>query len=263
MKCNLIEYNSCLHEKGHYVLPQSHSGIEIVYYLEGSGLTTINGDSYSFAPGDVAVIPPDTKHDELFQEDGCVLFCIVECENYDSSLITERVISAKTHSTKMIYETMNRIILENLLDDKKYIELIETMLYELLLQIYRLCEESDSENEIADRVKKYLKMMYSHPINFLLLSERMGYSYDRLRHIFNENVGISMKQYLTNVRISHAQRLLLESDYSIEQIAKMCGYGNVSNFIVAFKKKIQITPMQYKKKVSSNYEKTTLFDMKA
>ena len=72
-----------------------------------------------------------------------------------------------------------------------------------------------------------------------------------------------MKQYLTNVRISHAQRLLLESDYSIEQIAKMCGYGNASNFIVAFKKKIQITPMQYKKKVSSNYEKTTLFDMKA
>ena len=72
MKCNLIEYNSCLHEKGHYVLPQSHSGIEIVYYLEGSGLTTINGDSYSFAPGDVAVIPPDTKHDELFQEDAAL-----------------------------------------------------------------------------------------------------------------------------------------------------------------------------------------------
>ena len=38
--------------------------------------------------------------------------------------------------------------------------------------------------------------------------------------------------------------------------------GRVTN-IDYIKKKIQITPMQYKKKVSSNYEKTTLFDMKA
>lgn len=259
MKYNLIEYSSFLHEKGHYVLPQEHSGIEIVYYVDGSGLTTINGDSYSFRPGDVAIIPPDTTHDELFQEDGCVLFCIIDYENLNMDLIKERVISGKTHTTKMIYETMNRIILESLLEDQKYCELIDTMLYELLLQIYRLCEEAENENATVEQVKKYLKLMYSHPINFLSLSEKLGYSYDRLRHIFNENTGISMKQYLTNVRIGHAQRLLTEKNYTVEQISKMCGYGNVSNFIVAFRKKIQVTPIQYRKAIASNNEKTLNF----
>ena len=44
---------------GHYVLPQTHEGIEIVYYIKGRGITTIDGRAFAFDSGYVAVIPPN------------------------------------------------------------------------------------------------------------------------------------------------------------------------------------------------------------
>lgn len=260
MKCSLIEFDKCLHKKGHYVLPQQHQGLEVVCYIRGSGVTTIGGEKYDFKANDIAIIPPNTEHDEMFFEDGLVLFCIVDYEDIDTNRLTKRLIAEEKHTTRSVYETMNRIIIEYLAKESKYQEFIDLLLQELLVQVYRLCEQEKSENDMVLQAKQYMKMMYVHPIDFNILAETLGYSYDRLRHIFKKNTGISMKRYLTNVRISRAQRLLINSDYSIERIALMCGYSSTSNFIVSFKSNVQVTPSQYRENVLSpeNKENRTI-----
>lgn len=261
MKCNLIEIDRCLHKKGHYVLPQTHEGLEIICYLRGKGSTTIGGEKYEFNADDIAIIPSDTEHDEIFFEDGCLIYCIFDCDNIDLSRLSKRLIAEKHKDTKNVYEILNRIIVESLAEDNIFEELIDLLLQELVLQIYRLCDFEKSEEEIVKQAKQYMRMMYVHPINFDILSEHLGYSYDRLRHIFKKNEGISMKRYLTNVRIGKAQNLLINTEYSIGRIALMCGYGGVSNFIVSFKNVMNVTPTQYRKHISNATDKTFQFNV--
>lgn len=54
--------------------------------------------------------------------------------------------------------------------------------------------------------------------------------------------------FLTEVRISHACRMIVEDKYAINVICFDCGFNNVSNFYRHFKKIIGLTPFEYKKK---------------
>ena len=52
--------------------------------------------------------------------------------------------------------------------------------------------------------------------------------------------------YLENVRIEHAKRLLLETQYTIQQISDMVGIPDPNYFVKVFKKHCQTTPMKYR-----------------
>ena len=92
---------------GHYVLPQTHEGIEIVYYIKGRGITTIDGRAFAFDSGYVAVIPPNVIHDEICEEDGASIFCQVSTDNTDLSKLQGTVISAKVRSNKTFFDILN------------------------------------------------------------------------------------------------------------------------------------------------------------
>lgn len=57
-------------------------------------------------------------------------------------------------------------------------------------------------------------------------------------------------EYLNEVRIAHACKLLLETDLSISEIAFESGYKTVSNFNKIFKKMTDASPLTYRKKIS-------------
>ena len=56
-------------------------------------------------------------------------------------------------------------------------------------------------------------------------------------------------QYLNEIRIGYAKKLLVEDKYNISQVAYECGFNNLSNFNKQFKKTTEMTPKNYKNKV--------------
>lgn len=50
--------------RNHFVAPHKHDNTEYVFYMNGCGRTTIGNTEYSFSKGSVAVINPNTVHDE-------------------------------------------------------------------------------------------------------------------------------------------------------------------------------------------------------
>ncbi len=243
---------------GHYVLPQTHEGIEIVYYIKGRGITTIDGRAFAFDSGYVAVIPPNVIHDEICEEDGASIFCQVSTDNTDLSKLQGTVISAKVRSNKTFFDILNRLYIENLSGESLRAEYIDLLIRELVFLSYEICKNDNTDSEVIRKSKKYIEGRCGCQLDFNLLSEQLGYSYDRLRHIFYGEVGISPKQYLINCRISRACKLLLETNLSIERIAFLCGYGNSSSFIISFKKKMKATPYQYRNSVLENDDKLTI-----
>lgn len=78
------------------------------------------------------------------------------------------------------------------------------------------------------------------------LADRLEVSKHHLIRVFSANTGISPGQYLIDVRIAHARRLLQSRrDTPLEIIAGACGYSCANYFCKAFKKQTGLTPSEY------------------
>ncbi|WP_105614440.1 AraC family transcriptional regulator [Vallitalea okinawensis] len=72
-------------------------------------------------------------------------------------------------------------------------------------------------------------------------------SSSRFSHLFKERVGISLKRYITLLRVEQAKELLKTTDFTILRIANECGLNNESLLYRTFKKHVGMTPKEYRK----------------
>jgi len=67
-----------------------------------------------------------------------------------------------------------------------------------------------------------------------------------LGKLFKESSGVTITEYINDVRLRHAEELLLKTDYPIAKIMEKCGYANQSYFFRLFKGKFGCTPKEYR-----------------
>lgn len=94
----------------------------------------------------------------------------------------------------------------------------------------------------------YLDAHFDQSLTLDILAGRAKLSVSRLAHRFKEATGATLIEYLTWVRIGHAQRLLVETDKSCQKIADEVGYNNQSYFSRAFRRVVGITPRQFRRR---------------
>ncbi len=93
--------------------------------------------------------------------------------------------------------------------------------------------------------------------NFTCVSEkdvadRFGISYSYFSRSFKQTMNMSFKEYINYLKINEAQKLLLTSPDSIQEISEKLGFSSSSHFINVFKKQKNCSPKQYKKNVAKN-----------
>ena len=81
------------------------------------------------------------------------------------------------------------------------------------------------------------------------IADAVKLSPGRLAHLFKGEVGVSLQQYLTHVRLAKAQQQLETTFLSIKEIAAAAGFPSVTRFGASFKQALGITPSQYRKKL--------------
>lgn len=69
--------------------------------------------------------------------------------------------------------------------------------------------------------------------------------------LFKDITQLRPMQYINRIRIRHAKEMLIGSQHSIEEIARLCGFDNASYFYTVFKKEVHITPGQFRKQMST------------
>lgn len=98
----------------------------------------------------------------------------------------------------------------------------------------------------GERMIQYLNDHYRKDIVFEEMAKEIGISYSYMRKIAFEMTGMSLIDYLNQLRIEHAKKLLLESGLGISQIALEVGYMNVQSFNRFFRKFEGMPPSSYK-----------------
>ena len=98
------------------------------------------------------------------------------------------------------------------------------------------------------RAIHYFETHLAEQISLQKMAEISGYSQYHFARTVKLITSHPPVQYLTRLRINQAKRLLVETNFTTEEILTACGFNNYSYFFRVFKEACSMTPHQYRKK---------------
>ena len=99
----------------------------------------------------------------------------------------------------------------------------------------------------ADQLACYIARNYHQPLTSTSVAEANGVHPNYAMNLFRQTFGTTMNHFITEHRISHAQRLLVTSDEAILNVASAAGFQSLSRFNEAFKAACGCSPRDYRK----------------
>lgn len=106
---------------------------------------------------------------------------------------------------------------------------------------------TNTGNTVIDSVLKYIEQNHMHDITLDSISNTLFINKFYLCHIFKNIIGIPVKQYLIEYRLSVAKKLLTETNDQISDISNAAGFNNTAYFSKIFKKHENCSPIQYRR----------------
>ena len=92
----------------------------------------------------------------------------------------------------------------------------------------------------------FIGRRYADPLTVAEIAAAAGWNPNYAMTAFREAAALSLWEYVTRLRVSHAQRLLLTTDWTVERIAQECGFGSSGRFHAAFRRIVGRTPRGYR-----------------
>jgi AraC-like DNA-binding protein len=102
----------------------------------------------------------------------------------------------------------------------------------------------------------YINENYSKDISLNEITKQAYLSKFHFSRIFKKHTSYSPYQYLIIVRLNHSRQLLLNNNYSIKEVADMCGFKRLDYFSAMFKRKFKYSPSTYRENIQKIIEES-------
>ncbi|MCA0757736.1 response regulator [Paenibacillus sp. N4] len=112
----------------------------------------------------------------------------------------------------------------------------------------------DADYSVIRSSRQFIAENYMYDLNLTMLAEKYNYNPSYFSELFKAKVGKTFIQYLTEVRMEHATRLLKGTSLSLWDISELTGFSNASYFSSKFKRMYGITPSDYRQQPSGKNE---------
>ena len=114
--------------------------------------------------------------------------------------------------------------------------------------------EVSSDSRRVQKVKNFIEQHYKDEIRLNQVSDIAGMSPSAFSRFFKLHTGRNLSEYIIDLRLGYASRMLVDSTHSIAEIGFSCGFNNLSNFNRIFKKRKGCSPSEFRE----NYHKTRI-----
>lgn len=120
-----------------------------------------------------------------------------------------------------------------------------TRFYDVLMSVD--AQKQSNIDAISTFARQYVEKHYTDPnFNISYLAEEMNVSISYLSTVFKQTMGTNLSTYIISLRIQRAKELLQDMKYSITDVATLSGYDDPRYFAKFFKKKLNMTPTEYR-----------------
>lgn len=261
--------------EGNLIFPHIHESIEFLYILDGEFRVYADKSKYELKPGDLIMFCSNTIHRTYSMSSGTTHYFVIKIK--PSVLISlAGGNSGYAYIFRFILNNGNKIHwtreeLENTPIPSYACALMKehdspsigtevirkTMAASILISILRDDESQgrsqgtgDAGITAAHQIYKaidYMNKNYSNEITVRECSRVVNMSYSYFSRMFQKITGKQFRRYLNEIRINHAEKLIMSTDRSITEIAMECGFNDVSYFISLYKSLRGVTPNTFRK----------------
>ncbi|UXH79862.1 response regulator transcription factor [Roseateles amylovorans] len=102
------------------------------------------------------------------------------------------------------------------------------------------------EQRLAAAAQRYIQDHLAETLTVSLVARQVGLSERRLLALFREQLGHTVSGFISEERVRTGQRLLAETDMSVQDVAAHVGFSNPGNFATAFRERHGISPQAYR-----------------
>ncbi|MDD4112215.1 MAG: AraC family transcriptional regulator [Herbinix sp.] len=249
--------------------PHWHTAVEIIMPVKNFYTIIIGKTSYLLQEGDILVIPPGELHELIAPKDGLRRILL-----FDYSLISSlkgitnlfTVLNQPRLITLRNAPETNRELIK-LYDEIAYEytsnnTLKEAAIYSLIIKMFVIMGRKymNTEHIFPDvklnKQKEYIEKFnlifdyindnYMEEISLDTIADVAGFSKFHFSRLFKQFTDMSFYDYLNQRRVKEAEKLLLNPNLSITEVAMRSGFSSISTFNRVFKNFKECTPTEFK-----------------
>ena len=241
----------------------THEFCELVLVWRGNGLHVLNDRPYRITRGDLFYIRAEDKHSYTSVND-LVLQNIIYCPerltlNVDWQGAIPGFDGAPRHphwrlgsvGMSQVRQVISQLEHESNQRDAQAFTMAELLFGQLVTHLKRHRYATDtlpatSSETLLDKLITALAGSHEHAFELNKFCERERCSERVLRQQFRSQTGMTINQYLRQVRVCHAQYRLKHSRLMISEISMRCGFEDSNYFSVVFTRETGMTPSQWR-----------------
>lgn len=163
----------------------------------------------------------------------------------DAEIFNEPIVQ---YESLLLESTIRELIREYRWKQLFYIEKSSNLLKNMFFDIAREHMYSDKSSQLASSVIEYIYRNYNNDVSNATLSRIFNYDACYLNRVVKKYTGNSLHSFVLNYRVDMGVKLLLTTDYTLEEIAERTGFFSASHFSLRCKEKTGRAPSYYRKK---------------
>lgn len=253
-----------------------HDEMELLIVIDGSIELKLGYEQLKLADGDIMLISSDESHSIRNLGDSAnVIHVYIDCNTcYERFPDFYEIVAISTYeesfkqlnqNKSIIIKNVNElaIALNNQSDNDIILNHFDALIRSIIICYRRpasnpddmLASTADDEKmAVIYRIIRYMYSNYDHKVNLQEISEAEYMNLYHLSHSFKEITGYSFRDWLNYVRAEHAEKMLLETNHTLSEIASQCGFSDIRYLNKHFQKWYKTTPNKYRNLFKPSYE---------
>ena len=259
--------------KSEFVFPiHSHSECELNFIENGAGVRRIVGDSVEEIGDYELTLVTGERLEHAWEQGNCRSNDIREITiQFSRTLFSPDILARKQFRTiREMFERASNGLTFSLKAIMKVYAMLDVLAsepdgfeqFQHLLQIlYILSNDEESrvlastsfakvartaESRRVQKVQEYINAHYSEEIRLDDCAALVGMAPSAFSRFFKQHAGRTLLDYIIDIRLGHAARLLVDTTLGISEISYSCGFNNLSNFNRTFKARRGYTPRDFR-----------------
>lgn len=248
-----------------------HEHYELYILLEGKRNLICNNSFYKLEPFMAVLIPPLNMH----KTEGGPFKRITVI--FDNDFFTDKQLQYINNSITnipFIIPPNKQFYFSSLINDfsivsksdlnKNYIH-VQLLLYSMLYLLKSCPIANYEDNILASNINKNLSIVIHNVIEYInsnlqnnltasSLAAKFYLSNSYLCKSFKKIFNIPISEYILNLRLNKSKQLLLNTNKKMQEISNECGFSSVNYFSLIFKRKMSISPLNYRKHLKGSFK---------
>ena len=246
-----------------------HTAIELIMPVKNIYTIVIGKTSYILREGDILIIPPGELHELIAPTEGLRLILLLDfslisnlkgLSNILTVLNQPRLITPNTAPD--IHAQLKRLFEEINDEYNSNNTLREAAVYALIIQMFVATGRKymntenlfpdvklNKQREYIDKfnvIFDYINKNFAEDISLNTIADVAGFSKFHFSRLFKQFTDMSFYDYLNQRRVKEAEKLLLDPNITITEVAMRSGFSSIATFNRVFKSFKECTPTEFK-----------------